>query len=176
MRVEGESIPVDTDEGNENDLEVDTTAAAAVPERPATSPSATADRFARIIEDAQSSTQEFLETVRRQSQTILEEAEDEARRQRAAMLEETQTRVDTLVATADEMLGQAERLRSSLEDVSMSLRESASRLRSHVDDLVDGGEMQPADDDGYDGGDADHLGEDAGSEYPPPNRRRFGLR
>jgi hypothetical protein len=169
MRVEGESIPAETDEGNEPAPSVPTIS----PRAGTANPSATADRFARIIEDAQSSTREFLDTVRAQSQSILEEAEEEARRDRAAMLEGTQNRVDTLVATADEMLGEAERLRASLEDVSMSLRESASRLRNHVDELVGSGEL-PDDDGSYDPGEGE--GDEGDSEYAPPNRRRFGLR
>ena len=166
MRVEGDSIPLDGEEGNAQ-------------EPGGGNPSATADKFARIIEDAQSSTREFLDTVRRQSQSILAEAEDEARKQRATILEDTQDRVETLVATSDEMLGEAERLRSSLEEISMSLRESASRLRTHVDELVGSDQLPAHDEDpGYDEDEADDDGAVVvgDTDYPPPNRRRFGLR
>ena len=169
MRVEGDSIPADAGE----DIEAVDTGQTSRSERP----SATADKFARIIEDAQSSTQEFLDTVRRQSASILEEAEEEAQRHRAELIGQAQERLETLISTTDDMLRDAERLQSNLETVSESLRVSAGRLRSQVDELT-GSESPVSDvtfDDTDDVADDDELGEED-AQYAPPNRRRFGLR
>jgi vacuolar-type H+-ATPase subunit H len=172
MRIEGDSISADAEEEAMDD---DGLTGGAPPTRVGPqNPSTTADKFARIIEDAQSSTQEFLETVRRQSQSILEEAEEEARKHRAELIEQAQDRLDTLISTTDEMIRDAERLQSDLESVSQGLRTSAERLRTQVDDLV--GTAGPAGEPF--GAVEDDLGddEDDDAEYAPPNRRRFGLR
>jgi vacuolar-type H+-ATPase subunit H len=175
MRIEGDSISADAEEEAAGD---DGLAGGAPPTHGGPQePSTTADKFARIIEDAQSSTQEFLDTVRRQSQSILEEAEEEARKHRAELIEQAQDRVEALISTTDEMLRDAERLQSDLESVAQSLRTSAGRLRSHVDDLI--GDTGPAGDP-FDGVE-DDLGNDEepsdeGAGLTPPNRRRFGLR
>lgn len=176
MRVEDDSISADVDEDEIDALEPDFEPGSSAPTTAggAETPSATADKFARIIEDAQSSTREFLDTVRRQSQSILEEAEEEAQRHRAELIEQAQDRLNTLIGTTDEMLRDAERLQSDLESVSESLRASAGKLRTQVDQLVgsddtgSGGNFGAADDD-------EEIEEDD-AQYAPPNRRRFGLR